>query len=169
MGANAMKTEIIIENLQDVIGVTDKQKNLLKRVVSSSLETENIKLGCEVSILLVDNERIREINKQYRQKDCPTDVLSFPMVDIIEGQMQSDVGDYDLDEELLILGDIVISLETAEKQAREYEHSFEREIAFLTAHGMLHLLGYDHESEEQEKKMFSRQEALLNRLGLRRD
>jgi len=164
-----MKVDIIIENLQDKVEITEELESLIKKVVVSSLELENIKLDTEVSILLVDNERIKELNREYRQKDCPTDVLSFPMVDMLEGEMQSDVGDYDLDEELLLLGDIVLSLEMAKKQAEDFGHSFEREVAFLVAHGMFHLLGYDHESEDQEKKMFAKQETVLEGIGLRRD
>lgn len=160
--------DVIIENLQDKIEVNENINNLIREGTELSLKLEGFEISSEISVLLVDNEKIREMNKEYRQVDAPTDVLSFPMVDMVEGKMESDTGDYDLDEELLLLGDIVISLEMAEKQAGEYGHSFERELAFLLTHGVFHLLGYDHESEEEERIMLGKQEAVLEQMGLKR-
>jgi len=158
---------IIIENLQDKIEVTDDMADLFRKTVEKSLEAENFGISSEVSILLVDNDKIKEMNKEYRNIDSPTDVLSFPMLDMVEGKLESDAGDYDLDEGVLLLGDIVISMEMAQKQAIEYGHSFERELAFLLTHGLFHLLGYDHETGEEEKRMLGKQEAVLESIGLR--
>lgn len=156
----------LIENLQEKIYTTDEILKIIEKVVELSLKLENFEILSEVSITLVDNQRIQEINKEHRQIDKPTDVLSFPMLEFSEGEVLQTCGDFDFDENLLLLGDIVISLEMAKKQSEEYGHSFEREVAFLTAHGMFHLLGYDHMVEEEEKIMMSRQEAVLEQLGL---
>ncbi|MGE5614375.1 MAG: rRNA maturation RNase YbeY, partial [Bacillota bacterium] len=104
----------------------------------------------------------------YRNVDTPTDVISFPLADMKNGKLLSEEGDYNIDEGLLLLGDIVISAETALKQAERYGHSFERELAFLTAHGIYHLLGYDHMESGEESVMISKQEAVLEKLGLKR-
>lgn len=161
--------EVYLENLQDMVPVDDKLTKLLERTVMESLAISDIKTGCEVSISLVDDNRIKEINSEFRNIDTATDVLSFPIVEMDEGIILSMEGDLDRDENLLILGDIVISLERAKKQAEEYGHSFTREVAFLTAHGIFHLLGYDHTNDEQESKMLEKQEEVLNVLGLARE
>lgn len=163
------KANIIIESRQKKVAEGEKLTRLLEATVHACLERVEFGERCEIGITLVDNEEIREINREYRSKDVPTDVLSFPMVEMEEGQILSGEGDLDLDEGLLLLGDIVLSLERAEEQAAEYGHSFEREAAFLTAHGMLHLLGFDHETQEQEKVMFQIQEEVLLRMGLSRE
>jgi probable rRNA maturation factor len=161
--------DIYIENLQNKIEVTpDLEKNITD-AVKASIEMEGFDIESEVSILLVDNEKIRDINNEHRHIDKSTDVLSFPVVEMHEGEIISNEGDFDLDEDLLLLGDIVISLETAKSQAVEYGHSFEREIAFLTTHGVFHLLGYDHMERGEEEKMLQKQEAVLRKLGLTRD
>jgi len=160
--------KVLIENLQSKTAVTDNIKGLLNRVAEMSLEMEGFKTPSEISFLLVDDERIREINKDYRGIDKATDVLSFPIVDMCEGKILSDEGDIDPDENLLILGDIVISLETVIVQAEKYGHSFERELAFLATHGMFHLLGYDHQDESSEKLMLEKQEQVLALMSLSR-
>jgi probable rRNA maturation factor len=157
---------VLIENMQEKINVTDEINTLIKTVIELSLELDNFYVLSEVSVVLVDNERIQGINKEHRQIDKPTDVLSFPMLDFSEGDIMQTSGDVDLDENLLLLGDIVISMEMAKKQSEEYEHSFEREVAFLTAHGIFHLLGYDHMEEEDEKIMMEKQETVMEKLGL---
>lgn len=142
---------IDIQNKQRKVEFTPKMDKLIRSIVEKSFEHEDLEpLG--VSVLITDNETIHKLNKKYRGKDSPTDVLSFPLCDE-EGN---------LDEEEL--GDIVISLERAEFQAKEYGHSLEREIAFLTAHSMLHLMGYDHEADESE--MFDKQEEILESLNI---
>ena len=160
--------EILIENLQDKVEIDDKLYKLLEKSVEVSLQQEEFLAPSEISILLVDNDKIREINKEQRNVDKPTDVLSFPMVDMVNGKIQKDEGDFDLDENLLLLGDIVISLETATAQAMEYGHSLDRELAFLTTHGVFHLLGYDHMEAEEEKLMIGKQESVLQEMGLTR-
>ena len=157
-----MKHTIYITNEQKLIPVTPALRTLIKKAITGALKYEEIEDAAEVSVTLVDNARIHELNLEHRDVDRPTDVLSFPMFE--------DEG-LDEDEALgeLILGDIVLSLERAKEQAEEYGHSFERECAFLCVHSVLHLLGYDHEiSEEEEKEMFARQEAILQELGITR-
>jgi len=161
-------SSILIENLQEEIEVKSELIKLLEETALSSLTLEGMTSGCELNIMLSDDERIKEMNREFRNVDQATDVLSFPMVEMQEGRIISDVGDYDMDEGLLVLGDIVISLETAKRQADEYGHSFERECAFLASHGAFHLLGYDHENEAQEARMVMKQEEVLEKLGLKR-
>ncbi len=160
--------EILIENLQDKIEVKDTIDELIKRAAVLCLEAEAFTTPSEVSILLVDNSRIKEMNSEHRNIDKETDVLSFPMVEMVEGEVISDCGDFDLNENLLLLGDIVISLEMTQQQAEEYGHSFERELAFLTTHGMFHLLGYDHTDDAEEQLMVGKQEDVLEKMGLKR-
>ncbi len=130
------------------------------KIIKEGLVLENIHENVEVSILLVDNEQIQELNSKHRKKDTPTDVLSFPLLTEFHN-LQED--------EIIYLGDIVISVERAKEQANEYGHSFKREVGFLIAHSILHLLGYDHMSEEDEKCMIEKQEEILNNIGLTRD
>ena len=134
-------------------------KDLIRNTVAAVLEYEGIFAESELSVLLVDDRGIQELNRDFRGIDRPTDVLSFPSGDypIAEG------------ETYLYVGDMALSLERARKQAEEYGHSYEREVAFLTAHSVLHCLGYDHvDGPEQEREMFSRQEAILSGMGLSR-
>ena len=162
-------TEIFIENEQNKIKVTKLLEDTIKNVCEKVLEYEKCDFDAEISITLTDNENIRELNREHRGIDKETDVLSFPMVDFDEDGTSSDT-DFDWSGEFLMLGDIVISLERAEFQAEEFGHSFIREIAFLTAHSMLHLLGYDHEeSHEDDEIMCQKQEEILNNLGITRE
>ncbi|QNU65665.1 rRNA maturation RNase YbeY [Ruminiclostridium herbifermentans] len=159
---------IIIENEQDKVSIDENINILIKKVIDICMKAENLEMEYEVSVLIVNDEEIRLINKEHRDIDKSTDVLSFPMAEFKNGELISDEGDYDLESEQLMLGDIIISAETAKRQAMEYGHSFEREIAFLTAHSCFHLLGYDHMEEAEEKVMFSKQEAVLKEVGLTR-
>ncbi len=163
------ETRVFIEDEQTVVTLKDEQLQLLKKTVMQCLKDETISRGCEINILLTDDESIRQINKQHREIDMSTDVLSFPIADIKNGEILSDQGDIDMDEGLLLLGDIIISVETALKQSEDYGHSFERELAFLTAHGLFHLLGYDHMQKDEETVMISKQESALEKLGLKRE
>ena len=134
---------------------------IAKAVVEMSLDYVKCPYDIEVSLLITDNEGIRDLNRQYRNLDKPTDVLSFPLIDFAGGEEPP------VDEPQPMLGDIVLSLEQAAAQAEEFGHSFEREAAFLTVHSMLHLLGYDHvNSEEEDKEMRRRQREILERMGL---
>ena len=143
-----------IQNNQNKVDFSTELEETINIVIEKTFEYEDVEPR-NVSVLITDNDEIHELNLQYRQKDAPTDVLSFPLFD----------EDGNLDEEEL--GDIVISLERAKAQAEEYNHSLKREVAFLTAHSMLHLLGYDHENGEQE--MYTKQDDILNELGITRD
>lgn len=146
--------KLYIENEQDKIPYDEFYGDTVRRAVEAALEYEGVTFSCEVSVTFVDNERIKELNSEYRNIDRETDVLSFPTGDTGEG---------------VTLGDVVISLEKAKAQAEEYGHSLEREIAFLTVHSVLHLLGYDHETgEEDEKEMFRRQDEIMDKLGITR-
>lgn len=158
--------KVFLENLQDKIPVGEELTALIQKTVDESLKLEDMKIGCEVGISLVDDVGIKQLNKEFRNIDTPTDVLSFPMAEIIEGDIISTEGDFDHEEGLLLLGDIVISLERAKRQAEDYLHTFEREVAFLTTHGVFHLLGYDHEDSAEEMRMLEKQEEVLSKLGL---
>lgn len=137
--------------------------------MDKALEYEECDFDAQISVTVCDNEEIREINKEQRDIDKATDVLSFPMLEFDENGEVMD-WDYDMDGDYVVLGDIVISKERAMEQAEEYGHSFKREIAFLTVHSMLHLLGYDHvTSEEDERIMFKKQEEILELLGISRE
>lgn len=140
---------IYLKDEQDIMRISVRMRMLVKRAIAAALWQEGYRGSAEVSVTFIDDEAIRELNKQFRDKDASTDVLSFPM---------------DEDD---TLGDIVISVEHAIAQAEEYGHPLEREIAFLTVHSVLHLLGWDHErSEDEEKAMFMRQEEILSGIGL---
>lgn len=155
------KLMIYFENDQERMTVTYKLKRLVRLAVEATLAYEAVARELEVSVTFTDDEGIQRLNRNYRKIDKPTDVLSFPLFDF-EGDEDA------ISEEICdMLGDIVISLERAAAQAEEFGHSFEREVAFLTVHSMLHLLGYDHEtSEEDELDMRRRQTAIMEMLGL---
>ncbi|MBE6547314.1 MAG: rRNA maturation RNase YbeY [Ruminococcaceae bacterium] len=157
-----MKLKIYFENEQEKLPITYKLKMLVREAVEATLDFEDYRNLCEVSVTFTDNDGIRELNNKFRQIDRPTDVLSFPLFDF-----EGDSEEPPVDEIMNMLGDIVISLERAKEQADEYGHSFEREVAFLCVHSMLHLLGYDHEtSEEDDKNMRARQTEIMNIMGL---
>ncbi|TCP53323.1 putative rRNA maturation factor [Tumebacillus sp. BK434] len=142
---------------------------VLTRAIEHAARHENILTG-EVVISLVDDEAIHELNRTYRGKDAPTDVLSFAMMEEGNGEPEiffdpEDAEGLETDD---MLGDIIISVPTAKRQAAEYGHSVERELAFLAVHGFLHLVGYDHGTEEEEKEMFSRQDAIMEAAGITR-
>lgn len=150
-------------NRQKKVSIPTGTRPLVRKCIAAVLRHEAFGRPAEVSVSFVDNEQIRELNAEYRNKDAATDVLSFPLG-------EDDV--YDLDEETgaCELGDIVISVERAMEQAQEYGHSLEREIGWLTVHSMLHLLGYDHETgEEDARDMRRREETVLQSLGLTRN
>ena len=164
-------TDVYIENKQDKFEITEEITECIKKVISAAADYEKCGFDAEVDVTITDNENIRALNRTYRDKDAPTDVLSFPMLEFDEDMNIIDSEfDMDMENESIILGDIVISAERAAEQAEEYGHSLIREIGFLTAHSMLHLLGYDHElSEEQDKIMRKKEQDILNSLGITRD
>ena len=152
-----MKLKIYFENEQDKEPIRYSMKILLRRAILATLAYEGVEDACEVSVTFTDNEKIRVLNRRFRQIDRATDVLSFPLFE--DG---SDLPGVDK-----MLGDVVLSLERAREQAEEFGHSFEREVAVLTVHSVLHLLGYDHEtSEVDELDMRCRQSEIMARLGL---
>lgn len=160
--------KLMLENEQDKVKVTEEMEKTLMSVCDRVLMSEECDFDAEISVTLVDNESIREINAEQRNIDRPTDVLSFPMLEFDEDGVAC--ADYDTDGDFIILGDIVISMERAMEQAQEYGHSFIRELAFLAAHSMLHLLGYDHvNSAAEERIMCEKQEAVLQSLGITRN
>jgi probable rRNA maturation factor len=146
---------VYLRNEQDKLAVTQELRNAIRTAVRTALKFEGFSDPAEVSVILTDNEGIRMLNREYRGKDSPTDVLSFPLygpeedIEIIEDGRAE-------------LGDIVISLERAAAQAEEIGNTFEREVMFLCVHSVLHLLGYDHEtSEADERAMIDRQYAIM--------
>ncbi len=155
-----MKIYIDYNNEQDKLEPPEDFERLIEICTAAALEEEEISDDAEVSVTLVDNARIRELNAEFRNIDSETDVLSFPMGD--------ESFEVDPDNDAILLGDIVISLEKARAQADEYGHSFRREVAFLLTHSLFHLLGYDHMNPEEETEMFSKQETVLARLGISR-
>ena len=155
------KLMIYFLNEQSLFRVTYEQKHLVRRAIKATLEYEGYENNAEISLTFTDNEKIRRINSQFRGIDKPTDVLSFPLNDYENTPASL------ADEPSGCLGDIVISLERAKEQADEFGHSLDREIAFLTVHSMLHLLGYDHvDSEADELDMRRRQSEILKNMGL---
>ncbi len=160
--------EFIFEDEQTKVEFTQEMQNIIQRAVSTVLDVlECSDTDCEVSVLITDNEGIRKINRENRDIDAPTDVLSFPILEFDDdGVMIEDSGDYDGD--LLLLGDIVISLERAKAQAEEYGHSLEREVGFLSAHSALHLMGFDHQGEEDTPVMRAHEKTVMERMGLKR-
>ena len=155
-----MRLLVYFENLQDKQVIRYSLKMLVRRAIEATLAYENVRDDCEVSVTFCDNEKIREMNKRFRNIDRETAVLSFPLFD-------DDGMDAHVEELNCMLGDIVLSLEKARAQAEEFGHSFAREVAFLTVHSVLHLLGYDHETgEEDEKEMRRRQSEIVDKLGL---
>ena len=157
-----MKLRIYFENDQEKYKVSYNLKMLLREAIETTLDFEDFNAVCEVSVTFTDNDGIRELNKKFREMDKPTDVLSFPLLDF-----DGDCEEPPIDELISNLGDIVISLERAKEQAEEFGHSFAREVAFLTVHSMLHLLGYDHEKgDEEDREMRARQSEIMKIMGL---
>ena len=135
-----------------------EEKKMIRKLVKEVLKEENVR-NAECNIIFVDNEKIHEINQEYRHIDRVTDVISFALEDEMENEPSAQY-------EMRVLGDIYISVDRAKEQALEYGHSFLREICFLAIHGMLHLLGYDHQTTEDEKIMFQKQEEVLAKYGI---
>lgn len=162
-------TELLIENNQDKIEIGKEINDAIEAVCRETLSFEDCNFSAQISVTIVDNDEIQRINKEFRGKDMPTDVLSFPILEFDENGDVVD-SDFDFDDDEVVLGDIVISAERAAEQAKSFGHSFLREMAFLTVHSMLHLLGYDHvDDPEGEKIMIEKQEEILGRLNITRE
>ncbi len=155
--------EIMIINQQNIVNYNKEMQHLITNVVNNTAKLGRLPKNTEVSILIVDNSYIQELNFIYRSQNKPTDVLSFSM-----NETNDNEPNYDEVGEVNLLGDIIISLEQALVQSKEYGHSLERELGFLVAHGMLHLLGYDHETEEERMVMHSLEEKVMQGTKLER-
>ena len=147
----------MIFGYNDMTGEAASYKAAVRKAAMAVLKLENVRRKAEVSVTVCGDAYIRDLNRDYRGKDKPTDVLSFPASEALDA--------LDPDNGALILGDVVISLDTARRQAEEYGNTVEREISFLVVHGMLHLLGFDHEiSEDEERIMFTEQKKIIKEL-----
>lgn len=166
---------IYVDNRQEKLEVTEEFVDKLSLVIEFVLKEEEVNIKCEVSLLFVDNEEIRKINKDTRGIDIETDVLSFPMLEYEDKKVFKEIykdlkfSPADFDGEELVLGDIVLSLEKALEQSQEFNHSYEREASYLVVHSVLHLLGYDHMEEDEKSVMRSREEEILNKLNITRE
>lgn len=150
--------------------VNDEHLKLIETIIIAAAKELKLKDNFEVSVTVVDNERIHEINREYRSIDRPTDVISFAIEDNDEEDFEIFFDEMMEDDVELprLLGDLFISIDKAKEQANEFGHSFERELGFLTVHGFLHLNGYDHQTEEEEKEMSALQDKILEENGLER-
>ena len=156
-----MKNYVYFTNEQEKEPVSGELRCLVRAAIYTALKYEDFRRSAEVSVTFTDNEGIQEINREQRGIDAPTDVLSFPIISDDDSE-----ADTDKSNGAILLGDIVLNLERARLQAAEYGHSYTREVAFLTVHSVLHLLGYDHlTDEEADRDMTARQEAILNVMG----
>jgi probable rRNA maturation factor len=154
---------LLIDSLDETNQITEQQMLEVERLINFAAGKLSVEQHSEVSITFVTNDRIQEINREYRDKDAPTDVISFAMEELGDGEVELVGGNMPR-----ILGDIIISVPKAEEQAKEYGHTFDRELGFLALHGFLHLMGYDHMTQEEEKEMFTLQKEILNEYGLSR-
>lgn len=144
---------IYFDNRQDVLEITDDIKDIINKAIISVLQIEDVDLNAEVSVSFVDDKEIKDLNKNYRNVDSSTDVLSFP----IDDDFQINVN---------ILGDVIINIMRVVKQARELGHTNERELAYLTVHSVLHLLGYDHMKDEDKKLMRAKEKLAMSKLQI---
>ena len=153
------KVRVVITDDQKKVRVPTGMRMLIRRACTAVLRNDGFKGSAEVSVTFVDNEEIRKLNARYRDKDAETDVLSFPL---------GENGVYDVNQETgaQLLGDVVISMEKAEEQSKQFEHSFEREVCYLTVHSMLHLLGYDHMEPAEKRVMRVKEENVMTQIGL---
>ena len=166
---------IYVDNRQSKLEVNDSLIENLSKVIEFALKEEDVDIKCEVSLVFVDNDEIKEINNDTRGINKETDVLSFPMLEYENKKVFKEIyinykfaqSDFDGDE--LVLGDIVLSLEKALEQSKEFNHSYEREASYLVVHSVLHLLGYDHMEDEEKSAMRSREEEILNKLSITRE
>ncbi|AKG35743.1 rRNA maturation RNase YbeY [Paenibacillus durus] len=164
-----MSLQLVWSNEQEEMEIDDRLISLLESILEKAGKLEGIDTG-EVDLTFVDNERIHELNKEYRGIDRPTDVLSFALNESAEDELEIvyEVSEDEAEELPDMLGDIIISVTRAKEQANDYGHSLERELGFLFVHGFLHLLGYDHQDEASEAEMMGKQEQVLSQVGLTR-
>ncbi len=143
---------VFFDDRQDVMEITKDNEDAIKNAVDAVLAEEGLHGDFEVSVSFVTNEEIKELNREYRNVDSETDVLSFPMDEVFDG--------------VTILGDIVISTQKIIEQANDFNHSMEREMCYLTVHSMLHLLGYDHMNKEEKNKMRAKEKEIMKKLKI---
>ncbi len=166
---------INIENEQNLVEIDEELIKAITNIISYTLKDQKVSYEGEVSVLLVDNETIRDINRDNRNIDKETDVLSFPMIEYEPGKTYTDqyqnhkFGIEYFDGEALVLGDVVISMEKAVEQANDYGHSTKREVCYLVVHSILHLLGYDHMNKDDKIKMRAEEEKILNAFEITRE
>lgn len=154
---------LLIDIVDETGSVSEEMLKEVENLLQFAADREGVQDQAEVSVTIVTNDDIQQINKEYRGKDAPTDVISFALEEEGEGEVEI-VGA----EMPPVLGDIIISADRTREQAEEYNHSFKRELGFLAVHGFLHLLGYDHMTKEEEEEMFTKQKELLDAYGLKR-
>ncbi len=151
-----------------------RYREIVNEIISAAMDYVSCPYECEINVIFTDNEGIRTINKEFRNIDAPTDVLSFPLIEyetaadfnIVENDS---VDNFNQDSGELMLGDIILNVDRIKSQADEFNHSISRELAFLTAHSMLHLFGYDHIDDDERIIMEEKQEEILNMKGYTRD
>lgn len=166
---------IFIDNRQNKINFSQEDEKIMRDIIDYTLKEEGINIDYEVSVILIDNEEIKKINKQMRSIDRVTDVLSFPMLEYPLGKVYKDIyrdnkfQEIFLDDGKIILGDMALSLERAKEQSEEFNHSFIRECLYLTVHSILHLMGYDHMEHEDKIIMRKREEYILGRFNISRE
>jgi probable rRNA maturation factor len=165
-----MGLQLAWNNEQNDMVISESLISLLNTLLEEAGKVEGVTDG-EVALTFVNNEQIHELNRDYRGIDRPTDVLSFAMKETLDEELEiiyEPIEENSLEDVPDVLGDIIISVQTAQAQSEEYGHSIEREIGFLFVHGFLHLLGYDHQDEASEAEMMGKQEAVLAQVGLTR-
>ncbi|MGG1248655.1 rRNA maturation RNase YbeY [Bacillus spizizenii] len=154
---------LLIDIVDETGSVSEEMLKEVENLLQFAADREGVQDQAEVSVTIVTNEDIQQINKEYRGKDTPTDVISFALEE--EGEDEVEIVGAEMPP---VLGDIIISADRTREQAEEYNHSFKRELGFLAVHGFLHLLGYDHMTKEEEEEMFTKQKDLLDAYGLKR-
>ena len=158
--------DIVIYRDKRNLGYPETAK-LVRRAAKAALKAQGVEEDCIINIMLTDDAGIHEINAEQRGVDAPTDVLSFPMNELTEGEFDPEECEEDFESGKLLLGDMVLNLERCAKQAAEFGHGYDREISYLTVHSVLHLLGYDHLDEDVRKRaMRAREDAIMEILGI---
>ena len=156
-----MEHEVYIS--REVIGLGHNESaGLIKKAINMALDAEKIDVPCIISVMLTDDEGIQTINREFRGVDRATDVLSFPMNELVPGEFDEELCEHDMDSGAVLLGDMMISIPRCEEQGEEFGHGYKREIMYLTVHSVLHLLGYDHIDEgEMKAQMRAREKAIM--------
>jgi len=156
-----MEHEIYISREKSGLGHNESAA-LIKRAVNMALDAEGVDVPCIISVMLTDDEGIHYVNREFRSVDRPTDVLSFPMNELVPGEFDAELCERDMDTGAVLLGDMMISIPRCQAQGEEFGHGYKRELMYLTVHSVLHLLGYDHVDEaEMKAQMRKREKAIM--------